>query len=349
MNLSAQWKITGWDRADVDHFKLVQIIDLDSSTFVYGTLTNDTDHTIWGTLERKAGIYVDGEKYKLLRSVNLPIKDEAYPLWTRLDENGQKVNFVMEFEKFPIEDGFDFIENEKESTCYNIYGVHVEQIDPSKLIKTDRFLNTYTVVTTGNFAEEGKNHLYFIRDGVSVDCRCSSRAGDVFSKDDYIFYLNIINESDHGIRFDFDNNVWITGYKTKPDGKTEEKVLKKWAPESYEQYLRSEDYAEAKNATSQGLDALDWKLRSESYNSSNGDWGKIGFKMLSSLTEQVMENNIQEYLKAHPRQHPTAMKSQSIKSGDSYAGYVAAKSKNVDYFILHIKMDDYEFQFQWTN
>jgi len=346
-DVSAQWRITGCDRTGRDNFQLLQIIDLDSATFIYGTLTNDRDGVYWATLNRKTCVYVDDEPYKLLSSVNLPIYDEADARWVRLDEPGQKVNFVMVFEKFPVQDGFDLIENEKDKDAWNMYGVHIEEIQPSKMIKTTRFLNAHTVVTQGVFADKGSNHRYFIRDKVSVDCRATTRSGDLFACDDIMFTLNIINESDHGIRFDFEDRVWITGTKKKSNGTEETRTLTKYSPDGYEQYLRNEDYTEAKYATSGGLAFLDHKLQSASYRYGNSDWEKAGYKMLSSLTEQVMDNNIQEYLKNHPRQRPSAMKTQSIKSGESYTGYVAGKTKNVDEIILHIKMDDYEFQFDW--
>jgi len=347
-NIHAQWKITGYDKADRDNIKLLQIINLDGNTYVYGTLTNDKDEVLWGTLNRKTCVYANDEKYKLVSSVNLPIMDEADAKWVRLDEPGQQVNFVMIFEEFPVKDGFDLVENEKNKSAWNIYGIHVEEIQPSEVIKTARFLDAHTVVTQGIFAESGSNHRYFIRDKVSVDCQATTRdGGDLFACDDIMFTLNIINESDHGIRFDFSEKVWITGTKKKSNGTVETKALTKYSPSSYEQYLRDEDYQEAKYATNGGLAFLDSKLKSESYRYGNSDWAKVGFKMLSSLTEQVMDNSIQSYLNNHPKDRPSALKTQSIKSGESYYGFVAGKTKNMDTVTLHVQMDDYVFEFSW--
>lgn len=346
-NIQAQWRIVGCDKADRDNIKLLQIINLDGNTYVYGTLTNDKDEVYWGTLNRKTCVYANDEKYKLVSSVNLPIMDEADSQWVRLDEPGQQVNFVMIFEEFPAKDGFDLVENEKDKNGWNMYGIHVEEIQPSEVIKTSRFLDAYTVVTQGAFAEGGSNHRYYIRDKVSIDCRATTRDGELFACDDILFTLNIINESDHGIRFDFSDKVWITGTKKKANGTVETKNLTKYSPDSYEQYLRDEDYQEAKYATSGGLAFLDSKLKSESYRYGSSDWEKVGFKMLSSLTEQVMDNNIQSYLNNHPKDRPSALKTQSIKPGESYYGYVAGKTKNMDTVTLHVQMDDYVFEFSW--
>lgn len=259
------------------------------------------------------------------------------------------MNFVLIFEEFPVKDGFDFVENEKDTTAWNMYGIHVEKIQPSEAIKTARFLDACPVVTQGVFSEGGSYHKYYIRDKISIDCRATTRDGaDLFSCDDIMFTLNIINESDHGILFDFSDKVWITGTKKKSNGTVQTKDLTKYTPESYDQYLSYEDYQEAKYATSSGLAFLDNKLKSESYKYDNSDWSKAGFKMLSSLTEQVMDNNIQSYLKNHPKNRPSALKTQSIKSGESYYGYVAGKTKNMDTITLHVKMDDYVFEFVWN-
>jgi len=348
MTLQAQWKITGWDKSNCDNVKLVQIIDLDSATFIYGTLTNNTNDVGSFTVGRKTYIQVDGEKYKLLNSVNLPIYDEASPRWVRLDEPGQKVNFVMAFEKFPVKDGFDYIEDPKDEESCRIYGIHLEQVDPTSLIKAKRFLNTYPVVTIGNFTANGTNHIYFIRDGVSIDCHCTRQENiECYRADHNIFDLHIVNESDHGIRFDFEENVYVSGHRKKKDGTEEVITIKKFIPEEYEKFLEWQDYEIAKYSSNPALSSLDSRLNSASYSVSNDEWSKAGFAMLSSLNNQLMKNDIQEYLKDHPRENPSAMKTQSIPAGSTYAGYVAAKTKNVDYFILHVKMDDYDFQFMF--
>lgn len=345
--LSAQWRITGCDRADRDDIKLLQIIDLDSATFIYGTLTNDSDSVFRGALDRRTCVYVDDEKYKLIGSVNLPIMDEADSKSVRLDEPGQQVNFVMAFEKFPVGDGFDFIVNGKDRDAWNLYGIHIEEIQPSDVIKTSRFLDAHTVVTQGIFAESGANHRYYIRDKVFIECLATTRSGaKLLSKDDILFTLNIVNESDHGIRFDFEDKVWITGIKKKGNGTADIRTLTKYTPDRYEQFFQSEDYNEAKYATSEGLDFIDSKLISASWRTKS-DWEQVGYRMLSSLTEQLMDNNIREYMENHPKQRPIALRTQSIKAGESYSGYVAGKTKNMDVIILHVRMDDYDFQFRW--
>lgn len=350
LSLRAQWKITGWDKSSCDNVKLIQIIDLDSATFLFGTLSNNTDEAGIYSVNRKACIMVDGIKYKLLNSVNVPVQDEATPKWVRLDEPGQKVNFVMEFEKFPVKEGFDFIENEKDQDAWNICGIHLEQIEPTALIKTKRFINAYPVVTYGNFTVNGINHIYFIRDGVSIDCHCTRQENiEFFRADHNIFDLNIINESDHGIRFDFEENVYVSGHRKKNDGTVETVTIKKFIPEQYEEFLAWQDYEVAKYDTNPALAILGSRLNSASYSVSNDEWSKAGFAMLSSLDNQIMKNDIQEYLRDHPRENPSAMKTQSIPAGSTYSGYVAAKTKNVDYFILHIKMDDYDFQFMFKH
>jgi len=60
-DIFAQWKVTGCDKVDRDNIKLLQIINLDGNTYIYGTLTNDKNEVSWGTLNRKTCVYANDE------------------------------------------------------------------------------------------------------------------------------------------------------------------------------------------------------------------------------------------------------------------------------------------------
>jgi len=300
-------------------------------------------------LRRDAGVFVNGSKYKLLNSVNLPVYDEAEKKYLIVGP-GESQNFIMEFEKFPLQDGFDLLENDKKSddSCVNFYGIHVEKIDTTAIINTDRFLNAYPTTTYGTYSEGGKGYPYYLRDGIFIGVNADNRDdGKLFGPGDLMFNVEIINDSDHGVMIDM-NNIWITGHKKKKDGSVDEFAIPKYSPESYEQFLASQDYEAAKRATSGNLDRAGYLLRRESYNSNNSEWGKLGFSILSSMTEQMISNNVNEYLKNHPKERLSAMKTTSLKSGKSINGFVACSKKKADYYVIHVKFDDYEFTFSFN-
>jgi len=347
-NADAQWKITSVDRQDFPGIKLLQIVEIDTSAFVYATMTNTSDESKSYCISRETGVYVDGMKYKLRHSVNLPVYDEAEAVYLRLLA-GEKANVIMEFERFPVNDGFDIIENDAKhnESMFNLYGIHSERIDTSSILNTGRFLETYPIVTKGSYKQNGKGYPYYLRNGIYICVDADNRDdGKIFGPGDLMFNVEIINDSDHGILVDMDN-VWVTAYKTKKDGTEQEFVIPKYSPESYDQFLSSQDYEEAKRATSSNLDRANYLLKRESNNSDSSEWGKLGYSILSSMTAQMIENNVHEYLEAHPKTRPTSLKSNSIKSGESINGYVACSKKKADYYVLHVKFDDYEFTFSF--
>lgn len=337
----AQWKITGVNKATSKSVELVQIISLDSTTCVYATLTNHSGPEATFYLSRKTFAEVEGVKYKLLSSVNVPIYDEAEPKKTYMEEDGDKVNFVMIFEKFPVKDGFDIIENPKSETAWNFYGICTEGVEPTEILNTQRFLDKYPVITYGKFTEAGNLHIYYIREDVYVECE------GVWSGKDIIYNMTIINNSDHGVKFDFDHKVWVTGYRKEKNGSETEKPITLYNPDSYDSYLANVDFQNAKYATSSEILMLNDQVTRERWRT-DSEWGKMGLSIANSLLEKEAANNARKYLEEHPRQRPSAMKSQGIKAGESYSGYVASKSKNVDYVILHVVMDDFDFHYSWN-
>ena len=344
---NAQWTVESAKTAN-PYVKLLQVLETDNSVLVYASYTRDNDDTVMLTIDRTAHVKANGLKYKLLSSVNLPIEDEGDYRCALLRSGHNEVNFVLEFEKFPVEGGFSIIENTKnEPNYFNFYDIALSPIEPDKVIDTQRFLDSGVPVINGKNSKGGTNYLYYIRNGVCITCNAVKEGGDWFSGDDEIFYLDIVNNSDHGVKFDFDK-VSVIGRKNKKNGEKEEKVWTKYTPESYEQYLRQLDYDEARYKTSSVLDDVSRQLDRERYSSAVNSWERIGWTALKALTDQKIENRIEEYMKAHPKEHPSALKTESIMPGESLHGYIAAKRKKADDVKLTIPVDGYDFNFYFN-
>ena len=112
----------------------------------------------------------------------------------------------------------------------------VSRIDSSKVIDTERFLDNGAPVIEGKNAKRGTQYLYYIREGVCITCNAECQEGEWFSQDE-LFYIDIVNNSDHGIMFDLDK-VRIVGNKNKAKGKIESTPWIKYTPESYEDYIK---------------------------------------------------------------------------------------------------------------
>jgi len=340
----AQWKVESVSSGE-PCTKLLQVIQTENSTLVYATIQKTCPSDKWVRINRKTVAKAGGMKYKLLNSVNLPIRDDAERRYLFLPEGDNEVNIVWEFEKFPVEDGFDIIESEKEGEfCYNFHDVKVSPIDGSKVVDTQRFLDSAPAIIVGQYSENGINYVYLIRDDVCVTARAVRQSGSGFT-DDEIFYVEIVNNSDHGIMFDF-GKVYVTGHKNKANGTIEDVSWPKYTPDSYDQYIRELDYEEARNNTSSVLNSVKDQINREKYaNTQYGSWERLGMDALEALANQGIQNRVDEYMKAHPKTHPSALRNQSIKSGESIHGYVACKRKRGDEFTLTIPMDDFDFKF----
>ena len=347
MTASAQWKVESMESGE-PNTKLLQVLETEKSVLVYATFQKNCDdlHTVF--VNRNAYAKAGGLKYKILNSVNLPLQDDAENRSAYLQEGNNEINFVMEFEKFPVENGFDIIEGDKEGDfCFNYHGITVSRIDSTQRIDTERFLDNGTPVIYGRNVRGGTSYSYVIRNGVCITCNAVRQEGSWFEPDDMIFYLDIVNNSDHGIMFDFDA-VSVVGKTKKKNGTVDEKVWTKYTPDSYERHFARLDYDEARYQTSGVLNEVGRKLENERFHSPVNSWERIGWAALGMLNEHAIQNRVSEYLKEHPKNRPSALRSESLKAGDSIHGYIATKKKKGKQMLLTIPIDGFDFKFLYN-
>ena len=340
-----QYKVSSVESAFSSEFELKYFLETETSTIVYGTVTSS--RTMHKCLYPNTAVVQNGVSYKIRNSVNLPVYDEAEYQDLYMREAGEKVNFVLEFPRFSLEQPFDVIETDtpKQNGVYvNRTGIRLEKIDLSAFPDFDAFLDSYPATIYGSYKDNGVNVIYYMRDNVYVSCRATD-VDDGFLEPKYKrFEVEISNDSDHGILFDFDKTS-VIGHRTV-GGNQQDKPFVRYMPDSFEQYLADSDYYEAKNAVG-GMAKVGDKLRSESYNSNNSEWANLGLKVLGDMANNMAEQNIREYLAAHPKNRPGVLRSQSMKSGTYISGYMAYKTQKADSYTLHIPLDGYDFTFEW--
>lgn len=346
---AAQFKVTSCESTfnENDSYELKYIVVSDSSVFIYGTFT--TPRVSRFALNQTIAVYQNDMKYKVKSSVHMPVWDEAEQQRVVFTEIGEKINFITEFERFSPDKPFDVVESEKprEDGIYlNTYGIRTEAIDPESIPEAGRFLDRYPVTMYGCYKDRGVNVQYIMHDGVYVSCRSTACEGGLFEPDYYRFLLEINNDTTHGIAFDFDK--FYTVARRTVRGNLEEKVMTKYTPDSFADYMAAEDYQEAKNVVGGGLSEVGSKLHTASLDSRNNEWANLGLKMLSNLANEAAEHNIQEYLAAHPKNRPDVLRSQSIASGDGISGYIAVEKKKNDSYVVHVPVDGYDFTFSWN-
>lgn len=216
--------------------------------------------------------------------------------------------FSPEFEKFPLHDGFDIVENDKPregGTYLNVYGVHLEPMALESFPDFDKFVDSYPAVLSGRYADNGKYHQYYMKGDLYISCQCTEADDGILEPKYKRFYIEINNDSDHGVLFSFDE-TYVVGHRIV-GGKQQDKYFTKYTAQSFDDYMGQSDYEEARRHAGV-MGEVGRQLRSDSYNRGNGEWANLGLKVLSNL---------------------------------------AFKNQKADSFTLHIPMDGYDFTFEW--
>ena len=332
---NAQYKVTSVDKQETDKSALLQVIETEKSVLVYCTLTVPDDKFHYFSLNRKLKAVKNNVGYKIINAVNFPLYDEAEPRYLFTTKKGQKFNYVMEFEKFDPAGGFDIIQDETkhDNGVMNFYGIHLEKIDPKDVIDTDRFLDDDHVIY-GEYTSNGETSRYYIREGLMMTFYTYWYGKDL------IVNFQITNNSDHGVMLNMDRvRLEATDHNGNPT------QMSRYTPESYDARIESDRRWEARVATtSDASRMLESKIYHGTFETEN-EWGRIGFKALESIYKHAENNRINQYLKEHPNNDPKALRSNSIKPGESIVGFIPLKIKKnkVKNFNIIIPMDGYDF------
>lgn len=347
LTASAQYKVTSVERSYFQGFEISYALETEQTTVLYGTLTSDED-SLTLCLNRKAAVYQNGKKYAVKNSINLPVWDDADRMVVYLPKVGSKVNFIIECDKFNPAEPFDFLEHvEPEGVhVFCLWGIKTEPVELEKFPDFDTFHTYYPVTLSGSYKDNGANVAFIIHNDLYVTCRLTTYNNGIFDSNYFDFVVEINNNTDHGVTFDHGEVYAVLQRNVR--GKMEQKYATKYSASSYDEYMASKDYEEAKRAVGAMKDVGN-KLKSESYKYNNSDWAKLGFSVLSSLANNAGEQSIQNYLAAHPKRRLGGLQSQSLKSGDAVSGHLTFKLQKHDHIILHIPMDGYDFWFKWNN
>ena len=337
---NAQYKVVSVDQQDSECYKLLQVLETENSVLVYGTFTSSFNEQKRITIARSTRVEKNNTRYKIINAVNMPLWDDAEQRWVEVQKVGDKFNFVLEFEKFDLNGTFDIVEEDTNKTniLLNFHGIHLEKIEPSEAINTDKFLNDGHVIF-GRYTQNGHTHCYFIRDGVMIMYNDSWNG-----KKDFLLHLEITNNSDHGVMFELGK---VTTYGTDKNG--EHIVVTRYTPDSYDQLIEDERYYAARQQTggdlSRDVESLLYRQRINTKN----EWGKLGLKALEDMTRQARDNRVYKYLQEHPNTNPKALRSNSIKAGESIRGFLPFEvKKKVKTFKIFITLDGYQYEIKYN-
>lgn len=329
----AQYKVSSIDKQDTDRTKLLQVLETEKSVLVYCTFTRPDSDTNLFWLNRKLKAVKNNVNYKIVNAVNFPLMNEAEPRYVRVTKAGEKVNYVLEFEKFDVSGGFDIIDDDTkhEAGTMNFYGIHLEKIEPNEAIDTDRFLDDGHVIY-GYYKKNNRTYRYYIKDGMMM------LFYNTWYGKDLIINLEITNNSDHGVMFDL---AKLSTEGTDKKGKAVEVAV--YTPDSYDARVESDRYYNARQQTSDDVTRTAESLLYQKRINTKNEWGNLGLRALEGVLKRAEDNRVDKYLKEHPNTAPKALRSNSIQPGESLRGFIPLKIKKSKNVKLHIPMDDYDF------
>ncbi len=343
---SAQHPVTSVNEG-YQYINLKYVAQTDSCTTVYAVYTKQGSEGI-RTLMLGRDTYVNagGMRYKLLGTYNMPIFDEAEQEYAYLTDDGEELNFVMQFEKFPADAPFDIIENKASKTAFNFFGVRIDpgtdaSVDQERFITSTPY-NKYTRITL-----DGHTYVSIIHDNVIV-----TSFFDTYSDKAFNISIAVDNQSDHGVMLDVSK---ISVVCDIPKGKNVEyKEYSLVSKGEYADYLASNDYyiAEQQSGT-RALSELGSVIRSSSYGYRYDSPERIGLDVLGILVEgakaKKMEPQLKELADEREERLSEYLHSQSIKSGEYYEGVVRInKHRKAQSATVLIPMDGFSFKFLYS-
>lgn len=201
--LGAQYNKISYKTAS--NARLVQIDQYDDASvfhFVYksnGVDTLKADHNV--------RLYFPDteEAYKLLETENLPDIASGVECQLVFDHEGQEMNFIMVFEKIPLDRPFNIETGSTAADPHNFYfsDICVDQSSCVEQIDRDSYLSKNPAMAYAKFGSDGFDFHMNLCNGlaVSVCCVC------IHSLDQKIqrFFVDIQNHTGKDVEFKWDN------------------------------------------------------------------------------------------------------------------------------------------------
>jgi len=342
LNAGAQWKVVSIDESEDFSIELKAVLELDDAVLVYGTYTATVDYDR-ASFDPGTAVVIGEESYPLKNSLNIPLNDGGEPCSAAFNKAGEKANFVMEFEKFPLDGKFDIVENAKNHKgSSNIYGIALEPTDTEFFENTESFLEEYPVTLMGYYYEGNIPYAFRIRNNICITCNCIIRERDLFEPLDRLYFMDVINRTDHDIFLDYDK-VWVSGHKRKNDGGVTTTKIKHYTLGGYGEYEQEMEGAEGKYSVA-GIRDLSYELRQAKYDQTNA----LAVKVIGIIGKKNSQLKVEDYLAEYPTKHLSSIRSTSIPSGQSAGGFMATQEKDgLGYYICHVDIDGYVFAFVW--
>lgn len=318
----------------------------DSSVVVYATYTRpvgDTRDRL--TISRRTAVISDDMDYRVISTDRIPVFDEALSAATVLDREGQKVNFMMEFEKFPLEEPFDLVAEDTSSCVFSFKGIVVDMAGTKK-VNPDRFLKSTPVLYKGRYGYDGNIYSFYYDEGFFLAACCTH------SSEYMTITFDIVNDSDHGVLFS--PHSVSPSSNVKKGSRLKNVELNALSKNAYWNNVARDDYSTAVNSNGSGaLSVIDSGVVLSSFKYDYNSWERIGLRALSSLINEAQLQAAKPMMKELDDSRDDRLsgyiESKSLAKGESYSGYMKVERvRNMTDFKVVVNINERDYEFNYT-
>ena len=348
MPAQAQYDKITVTNASTNTLQLRQVVETDSTTQLYVQYTCNKEYARL-SLNPVENIFVKGRKYPMLQAYNIPLHNDAENLSASVDGLGRKHNFVLEFEKFHIDQPFDWIEGvEGVHTGWMLKGIKVDTSEKTAPFDLKTYIGETPLKLYGEYSKEGKNFAWFMFNDIQLLAH--------FSKDEtygkYLkVYLDITNKTDSKVTFRI-ANMEAKGYKQKGQER-EYFAMETMSATEYDEKVR-------KKQSRQNF----WHVDEEAENIRRAGTLNTGHSKPKTVLDNIVQihngvvnvyadkvarkNNAKFYEaqeKNRERLWNAYIKDNTIEPGGTYGGFYNLVYKKADGVIVTMKINGEEYHY----
>ena len=320
--------------------QIVQIDEVENSTIVYFTYTSEKDNVFASWNDDASYVNIPGtfKKYKAKTLVGIAAGSAGEQSY--IAKAGDRFNFAIEFEKFPLDTPFDLVEDIESGTGFNFSSVTIDTSEKSELMPVDDFLAFASVPVTGSFYSDG-NQMRYWRDGglvMTMHFMTTEEYGKLFK-----IYLEVANNSGRPVDLITDN------IKVVAENSVTSKIfdVPLLSYNDFDQKVVN-NLGWYSSPASRLSDNMRWQANIQSRRGNSNTALAFGtLSLIASMADMQNARNYQEALDEE-RQKVTSnyLLSNTLQDGAVYGGFVAVKDRRPDLYHITLKIGKKEYK--WT-
>ncbi|MDO5447121.1 MAG: hypothetical protein Q4F34_05025 [Prevotellaceae bacterium] len=303
--------------------KLLQIDQEDDATLLYFTFTSDKE-TSFIYISDNVRLKADGMDYSLKTAGNIPISHDGKDK-SVAGRVGMKVNFILAFEKAPIDKPFDVIENELSTTAFNFHQIKVNTNLRTRRYDMNVFLEDTPLKPRFKCTVDGCDFKVTKSKGLT---QAVCFTNDATNAEEAVILFDFLNQSGKPVHFRM-GDIRLTGIKKNK----EVQIATDIAPTNLNAHRRlwNEYQKELSRPTAESKYVRNrWSL----------------MDVLDKYTVRPNDTLYINYLsKVKPELEQTPLSDKTIADGECYGGYIKFNQKKISKYTLEYTIEGEKYRY----